>query len=89
MAAAHGVVRYPGCIALGINSKALSKIINGKSGISLVMAFRLSMAFGDSPESWMGHQMAYDLWKVEQQKFTLKVTPLLTHCWGPCWGPFS
>jgi hypothetical protein len=45
MAAAHGVVRYPGSIALGINSKTLSKIINGKSGISLEMAFRLSIAF--------------------------------------------
>ena len=65
--------------ALGVSRKTLSKIINGKSGISPEMAFRLSMAFGGSPESWMGHQVAYDLWKVEQQNFTLNVTPLLAH----------
>ncbi|WP_394708732.1 HigA family addiction module antitoxin [uncultured Desulfobulbus sp.] len=66
-------------VALSVSRKTLSKIINGRAGISPEMAFRLSMAFGGSPESWMGQQMAYDLWKVEQQKFTLNVTPLLTH----------
>lgn len=66
-------------VALGVSRKALSKIINRRAGISPEIAFRLSMAFGGSPESWMGHQVAYGLWKVEQQKFTLKVTPLLTH----------
>jgi addiction module HigA family antidote len=66
-------------VAFGDSRKTLSKIINGRAGISPEMAFRLSMAFGGSPESWMGHQVAYDLWKVEQQKSTLKVTPLLTH----------
>lgn len=65
--------------ALGVSRKTLSKIINGRAGISPEMAFRLSMAFGGSPESWMGHQVAYDLWKVEQQIFPLNVTPLLAH----------
>ena len=65
--------------ALGVRRKTLSKIINGRAGISPEMAFRLSMAFGGSPESWMGHQVAYDLWKVEQQKIPLNVTPLLAH----------
>ena len=65
--------------ALGVSRKTLSKIINGRAGISPEMAFRLSMAFSGSPESWMGHQVAYDLWKVEQQKIPLNVTPLLAH----------
>ncbi len=65
--------------ALGVSRKTLSKIINGKAGISPGMAFRLSMAFGGSPESWMGHQVAYDLWKVEQYNCPLNVTPLLAH----------
>ena len=65
--------------ALGVSRKTLSKIINGRAGISPEMAFRLSMAFGGSPESWMGHQVAYDLWKVEPQKIPLNVTPLLAH----------
>lgn len=64
-------------LALGVSRKTLSKIVNGNSGISPEMAFRLSIAFGGSPESWMGHQVAYDLWHVEQHKHELKITPLL------------
>jgi plasmid maintenance system antidote protein VapI len=40
------------------------------------MAVRLSIALGSSPESWMGHQTAYDLWKVEQHKEELNVHPM-------------
>ena len=64
-------------IALGVSRKTLSKIVNGKSGISPEMAFRLSIAFGGSPESWMGHQVAYDLWQIEQRKQKLNIKPLL------------
>jgi addiction module HigA family antidote len=35
--------------ALGVSRKTLSKIINGRAGISPEMAFRLSLAFGGSP----------------------------------------
>lgn len=62
-------------IALGVSRKTLSKIVNGNSGISPEMAYRLSIAFGGSPESWMGHQVAYDLWQVEQHKHELKIKP--------------
>jgi addiction module HigA family antidote len=64
-------------LALGVSRKTLSKIVNGNSGISPEMAFRLSIAFGGSPESWMGHQVAYDLWQVEQHKHELNIKPLL------------
>ena len=40
------------------------------------MAVRLSIALGSSPESWMGHQVAYNLWKVEQHKEELNVHPI-------------
>jgi len=63
--------------ALGVSRKTLSKIVNGNSGISPEMAYRLSIAFGGSPESWMGHQVAYDLWQVEQHKHELNIKPLL------------
>jgi len=62
--------------ALGVSRKTLSKIVNGKSGITPEMTVRLSMVFGSSPESWMGHQAAYDLWRIEQHKEELDVTPL-------------
>ena len=28
------------------------------------MAIRLSKAFGSTPETWLGMQMAYDLWQA-------------------------
>ena len=62
--------------ALGVSRKTLSKIVNGNAGISPEMAFRLSIVFGGSPESWMGHQIAYDLWQVEQQKDKFNLTPM-------------
>jgi addiction module HigA family antidote len=38
--------------------------VNGKAGISVEMAIRLSKAFGSSPETWLGMQTAYDLWQA-------------------------
>jgi len=35
--------------------------------------YRLSIALGASPEGWMGHQVTYNLWKVEQHKSELGV----------------
>lgn len=66
-------------LALGVSRKTLSKIVNGNSGISPEMAFRLSITFGGSPESWMGHQVAYDLWQVEQHKHELNIKPFPVH----------
>lgn len=63
--------------ALGVSRKTLSKIVNGKGSVTPEMAVRLSIAFGGSPESWLGHQAAYDLWQIEQQAEKLKVVPLL------------
>ena len=31
------------------------------------MAIRLSKAFGSTPETWLGMQMAYDLWKARER----------------------
>ena len=39
--------------ALGVIRKTLSAILNGEAGISPEMAFRLSLAFDTSPESWL------------------------------------
>lgn len=66
-------------VALSVNRKTLPKIINEKAGISPEMAFRLSLAFGGSPESWMGHQAPHDLRKVEQRKSALNVIPIVAH----------
>ena len=62
--------------ALAVSRKTLSKIINGNGSVTPEMAVRLSIALGGSPESWMGHQVSYDLWKVEQYKNKLGVHTL-------------
>jgi len=62
--------------ALGISRKALSELLNGKTGISPEMALRLSMAFDTTPESWLTQQMHYDLWQVEQKGKPLNVEKL-------------
>jgi addiction module HigA family antidote len=58
---------------LGVTRQALSDLVNGKAGISVEMAIRLSKAFGSSPETWLGMQMAYDLWQARERAPSLKV----------------
>jgi addiction module HigA family antidote len=52
--------------AMAISRKTLSKIVNGHGRVTPEIAVRLSIALGGSAESWLGHQAAYDLWKLEQ-----------------------
>ena len=58
---------------LGVSKKTLSLILNGHAGISPVMAIRLSRAFGSSPETWLAHQVAYDLWRARQYEYQIVV----------------
>lgn len=60
--------------ALGIGRVTLSKIINGKSGISSEMAVRLSKALDTSSEMWINMQSMYDLWQAEKKRKKIKVT---------------
>ena len=53
---------------LGITRVALSRILNGKAGISPDMALRLSEALGSSPEVWIGMQSQYDLWQASKKR---------------------
>ena len=49
---------------LGVTRQALSELLNGRTGVSVEMSIRLSRAFGSTPETWLGMQMACDLWQV-------------------------
>ncbi len=60
---------------LGVSRKALSELLNGRSGISPEMAIRLSKAFGGGPESWMTQQMHYDLWRASRRAKDIMVEP--------------
>ena len=46
---------------LGVSRKQLSEIVNGRAGISPVMAIRLDKAFGGGAGTWYRLQAAYDL----------------------------
>ena len=58
---------------LGITRQALSDLLNGKAGISVEMAIRLSKAFGSSAETWLGLQSAYDLAQARGRAREIKV----------------
>lgn len=52
---------------LGINRVTLSRVLNGKAGISVDLALRLQAWLdGPSAQSWLRGQLAYDLWQAEQ-----------------------
>lgn len=59
--------------ALGVSRKALSELLNGRTGVSPEMALRLSIAFDTTPESWLTQQMHYDLWQARKKASGLKV----------------
>jgi addiction module HigA family antidote len=61
---------------LNVSRVFLSKILNGKSGISADMAIRLSQWLGTSPDVWIGMQTQYDLWQAGKLKQP-KIQPLL------------
>jgi addiction module HigA family antidote len=51
---------------LRITRVTLSRVLNGKGGISAAMAIRLAAALGTTPELWMNMQSQYDLWRVRE-----------------------
>jgi addiction module HigA family antidote len=62
--------------ALDVSRKTLSRILNGRAGISAEMAVRLSIAFNTTPESWLRQQVQYDLWQAERRRKKLRVAKL-------------
>lgn len=62
---------------LQITRPNLSAIINGKAGISAVMALKLAKAFKTTPQFWMNLQTNYDLWHASKQSAVLKKVPEL------------
>ena len=49
-----------GAKKLGVSLKGLSRLVNGRSGISPEMAIRLDKAFGGGIEVWYRLQTDYD-----------------------------
>jgi addiction module HigA family antidote len=53
---------------LGVTRAALSRILNGKAGISADMSLRLSEALGTSADFWAKMQVQYDLWHASKKR---------------------
>src|SRR2546430_10679233 len=70
-----GLTVTEGAKVLGVTRQALNNLVNGKAGISPVMAIRLSKAFGATPETWLRLQMSSDLAQARQKKITVKRVP--------------
>ena len=51
---------------LQISRVTLSKVLNGKGGVTAGMALRLSAWLGSSSDGWLGMQTQWDLWEAEQ-----------------------
>jgi antitoxin HigA-1 len=53
---------------LHVSRVTLSRILNGKAGISAEMSLRLSQALGTSPALWIDLQTQYDLWQASRKR---------------------
>jgi addiction module HigA family antidote len=53
--------------ATGIPQSRLSEILAGRRAISPDTAARLGRYFRVDPRNWLNLQVAYDLWKLEQE----------------------
>ena len=62
---------------LGVTRPALSRVLNGKAGVSADMALRLAEAFRTDAELWLRMQTQYDLWNAAKKR-RVRVKPLAT-----------
>ena len=60
---------------LGVSRVHLSRILNGRSGVSADMAIRIGLLTNTTPESWLAGQSKWDLWQASQ-KPRPRVSPL-------------
>ena len=63
--------------ALGVTRKALSELVNMRSGVSMTMSLRLSKAFNTTPELWLNMQRNYDMTRAQKRVRLSRVKVLL------------
>lgn len=62
---------------LGVSRASLSKVINGRGGVTPEMAVRLEMTFGKpNAAHWLKLQNAYDLWQTRLRSADIHVSPI-------------
>jgi addiction module HigA family antidote len=70
---ALGVSATEGAKRLGVSRTTLSRVINGKAGISADMAIRLEKMGWSTAGQWLRLQTAYDLADARQHEDEIKV----------------
>jgi len=67
---ALGLTITEAAVQLGVTRAALSRVLNGRAGISPTMALRLEawlgVENGGRADTWVAQQAAYDLWQARQ-----------------------
>ena len=67
-----------GAKALGVTRATLSRLLNGKAGVSPEMAVRLEKALGSSAGFWLRLQLNYDLAQIHARSGKIQVRRLAT-----------
>jgi antitoxin HigA-1 len=62
-----------GAKILGVARHTLSRILNGRAGISPEMGIRLEKAGWSNADHWLRLQLAYDLFQARQHENEIKV----------------
>jgi addiction module HigA family antidote len=60
---------------IGVARATISRILNGRTTVTMDLSIRLGEALGLSPDFFCKAQLQYDLW-VESQKKRPKIKPL-------------
>ena len=63
-----------GAKILGVARHSLSRVVNGRAGISPDMAIRLEKAGWSNADHWLRVQVAYDLARARRNEGDIKVT---------------
>jgi len=62
--------------ALDVSAPTFSRLVAGKSSVSVIMAFRLERVLGGTAESWLQMQTNYDLWQTKQSNLYQEIKKL-------------
>jgi addiction module HigA family antidote len=60
---------------IGVARATISRLLNGRTGVTMDLSIRLGEALGLSPDFFSKAQLQYDLW-IESQRKRPKIRPL-------------
>ena len=73
----HGLTVAAAAKVLGVSRPALSTFLNGRSGLSGIMALRIEKAFGVEMDTLMRMQASYDIARTRQREGEINIEPYL------------